>query len=81
VWVSFGGCLRKLEDSPRITESRGENHACGAGGPLEIQAVDLAVGPGGNIYTWGIDGRYEHNHRVVRADKVYAAESIIPISE
>lgn len=30
----------------------------GRGGPLEIKAVDLAVGPGGHVYTWGIDGRY-----------------------
>ncbi|MHC4177580.1 MAG: NHL repeat-containing protein, partial [Planctomycetota bacterium] len=30
----------------------------GQGGPLEIKAVDLAVGPGGRVYTWGVDGRY-----------------------
>jgi sugar lactone lactonase YvrE len=30
----------------------------GAGGPLPIKAVDLAVGPGGMVYTWGVDGGY-----------------------
>lgn len=35
------------------------NGDTGDGGPLEIKAVDLAIGPGGHIYTWGIDGRYE----------------------
>lgn len=31
----------------------------GAGGPLEIKAVDLAIGPNGDIYTWGTSGSYE----------------------
>jgi DNA-binding beta-propeller fold protein YncE len=31
----------------------------GEGGPLKITAVDLAVGPGGHVYTWGVDGRYQ----------------------
>lgn len=31
----------------------------GEGGPLEIRAVDLAIGPGGTIYTWGTSGSYE----------------------
>jgi hypothetical protein len=31
----------------------------GEGGPLEIKAVDLAVGPGGDIYTWGTSGSYD----------------------
>lgn len=31
----------------------------GEGGPLEIKAVDLAIGPGGFIYTWGTDGGYD----------------------
>jgi hypothetical protein len=31
----------------------------GEGGPLEIQAVDLAIGPGGDVYTWGVSGRYD----------------------
>jgi len=30
----------------------------GAGGPLAIRAVDMAVGPGGMVYTWGIQGSY-----------------------
>lgn len=30
----------------------------GKGGPLAIQAVDLAIGPGGHIYTWGTSGSY-----------------------
>ena len=30
----------------------------GRGGPLEIRAVDLAVGPQGYVYTWGTDGGY-----------------------
>jgi hypothetical protein len=30
----------------------------GEGGPLPIKAVDLAVGPGGLIYTWGTSGSY-----------------------
>jgi len=34
------------------------NGETGRGGPLEIKAVDLAIGPGGHIYTWGIDGGY-----------------------
>jgi sugar lactone lactonase YvrE len=33
--------------------------ATGEGGPLEIKAVDLAIGPGGMIYTWGTSGSYE----------------------
>jgi hypothetical protein len=35
---------------------RGET---GAGGPLEIQAVDLTVGFDGHVYTWGTSGSYE----------------------
>jgi hypothetical protein len=35
---------------------RGET---GEGGPLEIKAVDLAVGPGGDVYTWGTSGGYQ----------------------
>jgi hypothetical protein len=31
----------------------------GKGGPLEIKAVDVAVGPGGHLYTWGTDGGYQ----------------------
>lgn len=31
----------------------------GQGGPLPIRAVDLAIGPGGHIYTWGTTGGYE----------------------
>jgi len=31
----------------------------GKGGPLEIKAVDVAVGPGGHVYTWGTDGGYQ----------------------
>jgi DNA-binding beta-propeller fold protein YncE len=31
----------------------------GAGGPLPLKAVDLAIGPGGHIYTWGVSGGYE----------------------
>ena len=30
----------------------------GQGGLLDLKAVDLAIGPGGQIYTWG-DGRYD----------------------
>jgi len=30
----------------------------GAGGPLALKAVDLAIGPGGDIYTWGTSGSY-----------------------
>ncbi len=31
----------------------------GEGGPLEIKAVDLAIGPNGYVYTWGDDGSYQ----------------------
>lgn len=31
----------------------------GEGGPLEIKAVDVAIGPGGHVYTWGTDGGYQ----------------------
>lgn len=31
----------------------------GTGGPLPIKAVDVAIGPGGDIYTWGTSGSYE----------------------
>lgn len=31
----------------------------GAGGPIDIKAVDLAVGPNGTIYTWGTTGGYD----------------------
>jgi len=34
------------------------NGETGKGGPLKIKAVDLAIGPGGMIYTWGTSGRY-----------------------
>jgi DNA-binding beta-propeller fold protein YncE len=30
----------------------------GKGGPLKIKAVDLAIGPGGHVYTWGVSGSY-----------------------
>lgn len=31
----------------------------GEGGPLPIKAVDLAIGPGGDIYAWGTSGSYQ----------------------
>lgn len=31
----------------------------GAGGPLPFKAVDVAIGQGGHIYTWGHDGSYQ----------------------
>ena len=31
----------------------------GEGGPLPIKAVDLAIGPGGDVYTWGTTGSYD----------------------
>lgn len=30
----------------------------GEGGPLPIKAVDIAIGPGGHVYTWGTSGSY-----------------------
>ncbi|MBL8795427.1 MAG: hypothetical protein JNM56_16095 [Planctomycetia bacterium] len=30
----------------------------GEGGPLDIKAVDLAIGPNGDLYTWGTTGGY-----------------------
>ena len=35
------------------------NGETGEGGPLDIKAVDVAIGPGGHIYTWGTDGGYQ----------------------
>ncbi len=35
------------------------NGDTGEGGPLEIKAVDIAIGPNGDIYTWGTSGSYE----------------------
>src|SRR6185436_18914110 len=35
------------------------NGETGQGGRLPIKAVDLAIGPGGHIYTWGTSGSYE----------------------
>jgi sugar lactone lactonase YvrE len=34
------------------------NGETGEGGPLDIKAVDVAVGPNGHLYTWGTDGGY-----------------------
>ncbi len=34
------------------------NGETGKGGLLEIQAVDLAVGPGGTLYTWGVSSDF-----------------------
>jgi len=34
------------------------NGDTGEGERLKLKAVDLAIGPGGHIYTWGISGRY-----------------------
>lgn len=31
----------------------------GEGGVLPIRAVDLAIGPGGHVYTWGTSGSYQ----------------------
>jgi hypothetical protein len=31
----------------------------GEGGALAIKAVDVAIGPGGTVYTWGTSGGYE----------------------
>ena len=31
----------------------------GKGGPLEIKAVDVAVGPGGSLYTWGVSSDFQ----------------------
>lgn len=33
--------------------------ATGKGGPLPFKAVDLAIGPGGHVYTWGTTGGYD----------------------
>ena len=45
-----------------VTDTRGTvwryDGRTGAGGPLKIKAVDLAVGPGGMIYAWGVTGSY-----------------------
>jgi hypothetical protein len=30
----------------------------GAGGPLALKAVDVAIGPNGDVYTWGTTGSY-----------------------
>jgi hypothetical protein len=35
------------------------NGTTGEGGPLEIKAVDVAVGPRGDLYTWGTSGGYD----------------------
>ncbi|MCH8830031.1 MAG: hypothetical protein IID45_10690, partial [Planctomycetes bacterium] len=31
----------------------------GKGGPLKIRAADVAIGPGGLIYAWGVTGSYQ----------------------
>ena len=45
-----------------VTNTRGTvwryNGSTGQGGPIKLRAVDLAVGPGGMIYTWGTTGSY-----------------------
>jgi len=62
--ISFVGYLDVDREAELVyvTRSGGAvwrfNGETGKGGPLEIKAVDLAVGPGGHIYTWGIDGGY-----------------------
>jgi hypothetical protein len=45
VYVTGGG--------EAVWRYRGET---GEGGPLPIKAVDLAVGPGGQVYAWGLGG-------------------------
>jgi len=45
VYVTGGG--------EAVWRYRGET---GEGGPVPIKAVDLAVGPGGHVYTWGLGG-------------------------
>lgn len=30
----------------------------GEGGPLKIKAVDVAIGPGGQVFTWGVTGNW-----------------------
>jgi DNA-binding beta-propeller fold protein YncE len=45
-----------------VTKSGGTvwryNGETGEGGPLKIKAVDLAVGPNGQVFTWGVSGSY-----------------------
>ena len=43
----------------RAAPSGGFHGETGEGGPLDLRAVDLAIGPGGTIYTWGTSGSYE----------------------
>jgi sugar lactone lactonase YvrE len=63
--ITFVGYMDvdRQADLVYVTRSGGTvwrfNGETGEGGPLEIKAVDLAIGPGGHVYTWGIDGRYE----------------------
>jgi hypothetical protein len=63
--ISFVGYMDvdREEDLVYVTRSGGTvwrfDGKTGVGGPLEIKAVDVAIGPGGDIYTWGTDGGYQ----------------------
>lgn len=62
--ITFVGYMDVDRDaeSVYVTESRSTvwrfDGETGAGGPVGIKAVDLAVGPGGMLYTWGDQGGY-----------------------
>lgn len=47
--------LYVMNNQGRVWRFNGET---GEGGPLKIRAVDLAVGPGGMVYTWGTGHYY-----------------------
>lgn len=62
--IAFLGYLDVDPDADLVyvTKSGGTvwrfNGETGEGGPLKVKAVDLAVGPDGHLYTWGISGGY-----------------------
>lgn len=63
--ITFVGYMDVDREAELVYVTRGSggkvwrfNGETGKGGPLEIKATDIAVGPGGLVYTWGTDGGY-----------------------
>lgn len=63
--IAFAGYLDVDREVERVYVAGNQGNVwrfdgeTGKGGLLEIQAVDIAVGPAGRLYTWGVSSHFE----------------------